>query len=282
MAARHLAAPGDLNGRRAGADILRTVCGIAGTVGGPAPDAEVLNAMAAAMAHRGPDGQGVWHDADAGLAFRRLAIIDLDERSNQPLHLGPWHLVFNGEIYNYRELRDELRRAGHTFVTEGDGEVLLHAWDEWGEVALDRVNGMFAFAIWHDERRTLTLAADPFGEKPLYWAFEGGQLVFASDIRALVQAQPELAQPRDSVLAPYLGLGLMAPIDESFFARVRRLPAAHLLRFAAGRATVERYWTPRRVPVPGHVRRGGRACCAPSCSTRSACACAATSRSARR
>ena len=226
------------------------MCGIAGTVGGTAPDAGVLTAMAGAMAHRGPDGQGVWHDAHAGLAFRRLAIIDLEERSNQPLHLGPWHLVFNGEIYNYRELREELRRAGHAFVTEGDGEVLLHAWDAWGERALDRVNGMFAFAIWHDERRTLTAAADPFGEKPLYWALEGGQLVFASDIRALVQAQPALAQPRDSVLAPYLGLGLMPPIDESFFARVRRLPAAHLLRFAAGSATVERYWAPRRVAVP--------------------------------
>ncbi|HEV2776077.1 MAG TPA: asparagine synthase (glutamine-hydrolyzing), partial [Solirubrobacteraceae bacterium] len=226
------------------------MCGIAGTVGGPAPDAAVLDAMAAAMAHRGPDGQGVWHDAHAGLAFRRLAIIDLAERSNQPLHLGPWHLVFNGEIYNYRELREELRRAGHTFVTEGDGEVLLHAWDEWGEGALDRVNGMFAFAIWHDEHRILTLAADPFGEKPLYWALEGGQLVFASDIRALVRAQPGLRQPRDSALAPYLGLGLMPPIEESFFARVRRLPAAHLLRFTAGRATVERFWAPRRVPVP--------------------------------
>ena len=114
----------------------------------------------------------------AGLAFRRLAIIDLDERSNQPLHLGPWHLVFNGEIYNYRELREELRELGHTFVTEGDGEVLLHAWDEWGERALDRVNGMFAFAIWHDERRDAARsAADPFGEKPALLGRDGERLV---------------------------------------------------------------------------------------------------------
>ncbi len=82
------------------------MCGIAGTVGGKPPDPGVLTAMAAVMAHRGPDGQGVWHDDEAGLAFRRLAIIDLDERSDQPMHLGPWHLVFNGEIYNYRELRE--------------------------------------------------------------------------------------------------------------------------------------------------------------------------------
>ena len=226
------------------------MCGIAGTVGGTTPDAGQLSAMAGAMAHRGPDGQGVWHDAHAGLAFRRLAIIDLEERSNQPLHLGPWHLVFNGEIYNYRELREELREAGHTFVTEGDGEVLLHAWDAWGEGALDRVNGMFAFAIWHDERRILTLAADPFGEKPLYWAHEGGQLVFGSDMRAILRAQPGLARVRDEVIPAYLALGQMPPVDESFLARVRRLPAAHVLRFAAGRATVARYWTPRRVPVP--------------------------------
>ncbi len=85
------------------------------------------------MAHRGPDGQGIWSDEHAGLAFRRLAIIDLDPRSDQPLHFERWHLVFNGEIYNYRELRAELEGLGHRFVTEGDGEVLLHAWAQWGE-----------------------------------------------------------------------------------------------------------------------------------------------------
>ena len=226
------------------------MCGIAGTVGGPRPDPGVLACMAAAMAHRGPDGQGVWHDETAGLAFRRLAIIDLDARSDQPLHLGHWHLVFNGEIYNYRELREQLRALGHEFVTKGDGEVLLHAWDAWGEGALKRVNGMFAFAIWHDERRTLTLAADPFGEKPLYWAQDGARLVFGSDIRALLQAAPQLSSARDGVLAGYLALSHMPPVDESFFARVRRLPAAHVLRFADGRATVARYWEPRRVAVP--------------------------------
>ncbi|HET6551607.1 MAG TPA: hypothetical protein VFG79_24275, partial [Solirubrobacter sp.] len=133
------------------------------------------------MAHRGPDGQGVWDDGVAGLAFRRLAIIDLDPRSDQPLHLGPWHLVFNGEIYDYKERRAELQALGHAFVTDGDGEVLLHAWAEWGESALDRVNGMFAFAIWHDERRELHLCADPFGEKPVYWCRDGERLAFASD-----------------------------------------------------------------------------------------------------
>ncbi len=115
----------------------RPMCGIAGIVGVPAPDQDVLTRMAQAMIHRGPDDQGIWRDGSAGLAFRRLAIIDLDPRSNQPLHHDGLHLVFNGEIYNYRELRSELQASGHAFVTEGDGEVLIHAWREWGEAALD-------------------------------------------------------------------------------------------------------------------------------------------------
>src|SRR4051794_13248968 len=114
--------------------------------------------MACEMTHRGPDGHGIWIGRSAGLAFRRLAIIDLNERSNQPLSLGPWRLVFNGEIYNFVELREELRQLGHEFVTEGDGEVLLHAWDEWREESLARLNGMFAFGIWHEDERRLVLA----------------------------------------------------------------------------------------------------------------------------
>src|SRR5918995_5573847 len=115
------------------------MCGVGGIVGGGEPDRASLERMAAAMAHRGPDGEGFYVGAGAGLAFRRLAIIDLHERSNQPLALGPWRIVLNGEIYNYLELREELRREGREFVTEGDAEVLLHAWDQWGEGALDRV-----------------------------------------------------------------------------------------------------------------------------------------------
>jgi len=230
------------------------MCGIGGVAGGIGPDDPgTLAAMAAAMAHRGPDGQGVWHDEHAGLAFRRLAIIDLDPRSDQPLHLGALHLVFNGEVYNYRELRDELRALGHAFATEGDGEVLLHAWAQWGEDALPRLNGMFAFAVWDAERRTLTAACDAFGEKPLYWAQppgEAGRLVFASDVRALLQAAPALRAPRADALGPYLARGLMPPVDESFFAGVRRLPGAHLLRWRAGRVETASWWRPSRVAVP--------------------------------
>jgi asparagine synthase (glutamine-hydrolysing) len=226
------------------------MCGIAGVVGLAPPEGALLERMAARMVHRGPDSQGTWHDGFAGLAVRRLAIIDLDERSNQPLHLGPWHLVFNGEIYNYREIRDELRRCGHHFETEGDGEVLLHAWAEWEEDALDRLNGMFSLALWHDGRRELTCARDPFGEKPLLWATGRDGIAFASEVRALLEARPDLGAPRLDAIGPYLGLGLMPPVDQSFFTEIHRLPAAHLLHFREGQVDVQQYWRPRRVAVP--------------------------------
>jgi asparagine synthase (glutamine-hydrolysing) len=117
------------------------MCGVAGVVGGPAPSDELLSRMARRMARRGPQ-RGVWHDDTAGLAVRRLMIIDLEERSNQPLHFDRRHLAFNGEIYNYRELRDELRALGHNFVTDGDGEVLLHAWAQWEDGALNVQGGV--------------------------------------------------------------------------------------------------------------------------------------------
>jgi asparagine synthase (glutamine-hydrolysing) len=206
--------------------------------------------MSAVMAHRGPDGEGFYAGAGAGLAFRRLAIIDLHQRSNQPLSLGPWRLVLNGEIYNYVELREELRAHGHQFTTEGDAEVLLHAWDEWGEAALDRVNGMFAFGIWHEGDRRLTLACDPFGEKPLYWSEWGGRLVFASDIPAILEIRRDLGAARPEAIGSFLALGRMPAIDESFFTGIQRLPGSHLLHWHDGRIEVRRYWQPRQVDVP--------------------------------
>src|SRR6476619_2148047 len=183
------------------------MCGIAGTASRTPPDPGLLEAMAETMVKRGPDGAGTWHDDTVGLAFRRMAIIDLHERSSQPMHLGPLHLVFNGEIYNYRELRAELEALGHAFVTEGDTEVLLHAWQEWGEGALDRVNAMFALAVWDERERSLTLAVDPFGEKPLLWARDGERLLFASDMRALRHAGPAtLSTPDRDAARAFLAL----------------------------------------------------------------------------
>jgi asparagine synthase (glutamine-hydrolysing) len=227
------------------------MCGIAGTAGGAAPEPRLLDAMAATMASRGPDGHGTWHDDTTGFAFRRLAIIDLDPRSDQPMHLGRLHLVFNGELYNYPELRDELRARGHEFHTEGDGEVLLTAWAEWGEAALDRVNGMFAFAIWDDGAQRLTLARDPFGEKPLYYArTRDGRLVFGSEIKALLHDPGVDGRENPRALAAFVAHTVMPAPPDSFFAGIQRLPAAHVLRWQAGRVEVARYWRPGPIAVP--------------------------------
>jgi asparagine synthase (glutamine-hydrolysing) len=225
------------------------MCGIAGTAGGR-PDRAQLERMALTMRKRGPDGQGVWHDDRAGIAARRLAIIDLHERSNQPLHLGPLHLVFNGEVYNYRELREELGGLGHAFETEGDAEVLLHAWAEWGEGALDRVNAMFALALWDDSSGTLTLASDPFGEKPLYYAVRGERIVFASELKALFHDPDVAPVADDAAVSMFLMRAAMPSTDASFFAGIERLPAAHVLRFRDGQAQARRYWQPAPVHVP--------------------------------
>jgi asparagine synthase (glutamine-hydrolysing) len=226
------------------------MCGIAGVLGRGSPQVEALERMASAMAHRGPDGQGLWCDDELGFAFRRLAIIDLDERSNQPLHLGHLHLVFNGEIYNYLELRDELRGLGHSFQTEGDSEVLLHAWAEWDEGALDRLNGMFAFGVWDDERRRLTIAVDPFAEKPLLYCTGGERLLFASDVRALRAFDPAIGVADETAIRDFVALNIMPRLPQTFFKDVRRLPPAHLARWERGRLSLRRYWTPQRVPVP--------------------------------
>jgi asparagine synthase (glutamine-hydrolysing) len=202
------------------------------------------------MRKRGPDGQRIWHDDTVGFAFRRLAIIDLHERSSQPQHLGPLHLTFNGELYNYRELRDELRRLGHEFQTEGDVEVLLHAWAEWGDAALDRCNGMFAFALWDDRERRLVLASDPFGEKPLYYARRGRRLIWASELKALFHDPDVVPAQDDLAVALFLSRGPAPTTGRSFFHGIDRLPAAHVLEWRDGALSLRRYWRPARVEVP--------------------------------
>jgi asparagine synthase (glutamine-hydrolysing) len=210
--------------------------------------------MASAMARRGPDGQGTWWDGEAGFSFRRLAIIDLDERSNQPFHLGSLHLVFNGEIYNYLELREELATLGRAFLTEGDAEVLLHAWDQWGEGALERFEGMFAFAIWDDRRRRLTLAVDRFAEKPLYYHQRDDRLLFASSISALREADAGIGLPDERAIEEFVALGTIPTLPSTFFGDVSRLPPATVARWELGQVSTRRYWTPKRVPLPEDPR----------------------------
>jgi len=167
------------------------MCGIAG-MSAPA-SAEVLERMAATFAHRGPDDEGVHlgRDGLAGLACKRLSIIDLSSAGHMPMVSagGKVAVVQNGEIYNFRELRRELEGAGHTFRSRSDTEVLLHGYEEWGDDLPARLNGIFAFAVWDEAEQRLFLARDRFGVKPLYyWVSDQGQLFFASEVKALFAA----------------------------------------------------------------------------------------------
>jgi len=179
------------------------MCGIAGIVhldGRPVHQTTV-KAMTDAIAHRGPDGEGQWINPiqrNVGLGHRRLAILDLSEANAQPMSTpdGRLTLTYNGELYNYRELRDELSTLGHPFHTAGDTEVILRSWLEWGPDCLPRFNGMFAFAI-HDERDgTVTLARDRYGIKPLYYAQLGSAFVFGSEQKAIL-AHPQAHRDLD-------------------------------------------------------------------------------------
>ena len=148
---------------------------------------QILETMMAAIIHRGPDQGKSWISEHAALGFRRLSIIDL-EGSVQPManETGNLVLVFNGEIYNYRELRQELTLAGHRFSTQGDSEVLLHGYEEWGEHLPEHLRGMFAFAIWDEAKEQLYAARDPFGIKPFYYALTEGCFLFASEIKGIL------------------------------------------------------------------------------------------------
>src|ERR1700693_2237803 len=180
--------------------------------------------MSATLVHRGPDRFGAFSDGDIALAARRLSIIDL-ETGDQPIanEDGTLHVVQNGEIYNYRELRRELERAGHHFRTRGDTEVLLHLYEENGDRFAERLRGMFAIAIWDARRRRLVLARDRFGIQPLYYRPEGGGLAVASELRALPRGEVDL-----DALEAFLAFNSI-PAPLSIFRGTWKLPPGHLL-----------------------------------------------------
>lgn len=219
------------------------MCGIAGIVDWSGIDRSVLDCMRDRMAHRGPDDAGSLAIGAAGLASRRLAIIDISPDGHQPMTYGPFTITFNGEIYNYLELRNELETLGHRFVSQSDTEVLLHAYAEWKESCLDRLNGMFAFAVWDDEVGELFAARDRFGERPFFYTTVGSSFVFASEVKALQQFPGIQLRPNNEAVYRFLAYGQLTMPDESFFASVKRLPASHRLRWSAQGVSVSRYYS---------------------------------------
>ena len=209
------------------------MCGVAGiyAYGGASVDHAELRAMRDHMVARGPDGLGEWYSADGsvGLGHRRLSIIDLSERGAQPMLSadGRYAISFNGEIYNYRQLRQQLEAAGRIFRSDSDTEVLLHLYAVKGDAMLGELRGMFTFALWDGQRRRLLLARDPFGIKPIYYANGGGMLRFASQVKALLQAPVDTSPSA----AGHAGFFLWGSVPEPYtlFKGIRALPAGHLM-----------------------------------------------------
>lgn len=224
------------------------MCGISGYLdlsGAPA-DPHIAEAMAAAIAHRGPDGQGVHADGPLALGHRRLAILDLTDAGRQPMATtdGRFVIVYNGEVYNFRELRRELEALGHVFRSRTDTEVVLAAWAEWGPAALDRFNGMFAFAIWDRREATLWLARDRYGIKPLYWTRIGRIVAFGSEIKALLQYPGITAEIDLGGMVEYFTFQNFFS-ERTLFAGISMLPAGCVLRLSSGSSReprLDRYW----------------------------------------
>jgi asparagine synthase (glutamine-hydrolysing) len=227
------------------------MCGIAGlwTLAGPAKTdpAGMAERMAEAVAHRGPDGYGAWGDpaAGIGLSHRRLSIIDLSETGAQPMHSasGRYVITYNGEVYNFGDLRKELAARGHTFRGTSDTEVMLAACEAWGpEAAVKRFVGMFAFALFDRQERTLRLVRDRLGVKPLYWTITEGTLLFGSELRALM-AHPNFKRDVDVEAIDSVVRLSYVPTPATIFKNVHKLPPASILTLrSGGEPTIARYW----------------------------------------
>ena len=224
------------------------MCGIAGIVGGAWDEREFrVREMVGTLRHRGPDDEGVQTLGAACLGVRRLAIIDLSG-GHQPIanEDGSILAVQNGEIYNFEELRQELRRRGHRFTTDTDTEVLPHAYEEFGEDFVTHLRGMFALAIWDGPRSKLILARDRVGKKPLNYTLRNDSLAFASELQALLPLSPDRAV-NDEAIREYLTFGYVRAPQTAFRA-IRKLQPGHILAFESGRARERRYWQPRFSP----------------------------------
>ena len=221
------------------------MCGIAGIVGsadGGEIDYNVLHRMCQTLVHRGPDDEGLFIKSGAALGMRRLRIIDL-AGGHQPVFnedRSIW-VVFNGEIYNFRELRKELEDQGHRFRTQTDTEVIVHLYEDLGADCVHKLRGMFAFALFDERHRRLLLARDRLGIKPLHYALFGGQLFFASEIKAILAAVPGLSATNSQALLQYFYFGYV-PDPSTAFSAIRKLPPGHILEFENGEVQIRQYW----------------------------------------
>ncbi len=217
------------------------ICGIFDRSGNPI-NRDTLARMNSIIRHRGPDGEGEWVDHEIGLGHRRLSIIDVDG-GGQPIgnEDDSIQIVFNGEIYNFIELREELEKSGHRFKTRSDTEVIVHAYEQWGSACVKRFNGMFAFAIWDSRKRELFLARDHLGIKPLYYVTRGHQLLFASEIKSLLQ-HPECPRAMDLEALAELFTFRYVPAPKTLFQDIAKLPPAHFLVASRAGLRIERFW----------------------------------------
>jgi asparagine synthase (glutamine-hydrolysing) len=227
------------------------MCGIAGIVASDRLSDEErarLTRMRDVLAHRGPDEAGLYCDDHAGLAHRRLSIVDLAQ-GHQPLanEDGTVHVAFNGEIYNHADIRPDLESAGHRYRTRCDTETIVHAYEQWGDACVERFRGMFAFAVWDSRRRRLLLARDRMGIKPLYWTVVDGRLVFGSEVKAILESGLIRADANDRAIPELLATRYLSGA-ETLFRCIYRLPPGHVLTFERGAVVTRQWWD---VPV-GH------------------------------
>lgn len=234
------------------------MCGIAGWINlnttEPQTDAQsVLHSMCDTIVHRGPDSEGIWTDDTVALGMRRLSIIDL-HTGDQPVYSEDKTIVamVNGELYNFREVRAQLEKKGHRFVTQTDVEIVPHLYEEYGEDFVDHINGMFAIALWDSRRKRLILARDRYGEKPLYYGVFGGKLIYGSEPKALL-AHPDVSRELNfDALRQYLSYDYV-PAPLSIYKGIFKLPAAHTLTAENGEFKTRRYWNVS-FNKNGHVR----------------------------
>ena len=218
------------------------ICGIYNYKNYELVDSQRLYAMASSIHHRGPDDEGYYLEGSIGLGMRRLSIIDLTG-GHQPMsnETGSIWIIFNGEIYNFQDLRRELESRNHTFRSRSDTETIIHAYEEWGMEALSKLNGMFGLALWDSGKNELILARDPFGIKPLYYSDFHGKLLFGSEIKAIL-ADPTVPRNVDLAALDDFLTFTFVPSPNTLFEGIKKLPPGHALRVTRDGITLERYY----------------------------------------